>query len=115
MRFQAGIIGIFRQSPQSRLDLRLQRGVFPDQAAESPLKLGRENKLGHGSFALSQAGDEAFRRLTFEFAGAEGFDGALGLRRRFLPPRFDTTLAQQTFEYFPFVLRQRFGFGQDAI
>jgi hypothetical protein len=93
----------------------LQHGVFPDQAAERPLKLGRENKLGYGSFAFAQAGDEAFSRLTLEFAGAESSDGALGLRRRFPAPRFDTTLAQQAFEHFLFVRRQRFGFRQDAI
>ena len=115
MRFQAGIVGIFCQPPQRRLDLRLQRGVFPDQATERPIQLGRENKPGQGTFALAQAGDEAFRRLTFEFAGAKSPDGGLGLRRRFLPPRFDTTLAQQAFEYFLLVRRQRFGLGQDAI
>jgi hypothetical protein len=115
MRFQAGIIGIFRQSPQSRLDLRLQRGVFPNEAAERPIKLGRGNKLGHGSLAFAQAGEEAFGRLTLEFAGAKSPDGAPGLRRRFLPPCFDTTLAQQTFEYLLLLRRQRFGFGQDAI
>jgi hypothetical protein len=112
---QEGIIGVFRQAPQSRLDLRLQGGVFPDQATERPIKLVRENKPGHVSFALSQAGDDAFRRLTFEFAGAKSPDGALGLRSRLLPPRFDTTLAQQTFEYFLLLRRQRFGFGQDTI
>jgi hypothetical protein len=93
----------------------LQRGIFPDQATKRPLKLGRGNKLNHGLFAFAQAGDEAFSRLTFEFAGAKSFDGALGLRCRFLPPRFDTTLAQQPFEHFLFVRRQRFGLGQDAI
>ena len=115
MRLQAGIIGVFRQAPQSRLDLRVQHGVLPDQAAKSPSKLGRGNKLGHDSFALAQAGDEAFSRLAFQFSGAKSFDGPLGLLRRFLPPRFDTTLAQQAFEHFLLVRRQRCGFGQDAI
>jgi hypothetical protein len=40
--------------------LQLQRRVFPDQATERPFKLGRGNKLGHGSFAFPQVGDEAF-------------------------------------------------------
>ena len=60
MRFQAGIIGVFRQAPESRLDLQLQRRVLPDHAAERPFKPGRGNKLGHGSFAFPQVGDEAF-------------------------------------------------------
>ncbi|MGO8766896.1 MAG: hypothetical protein ACLQSR_17400 [Limisphaerales bacterium] len=115
MRFQAGIVGIFRQAPQSRFDLRFQQRVLPDQATESPSKLGRGNKPGLGSFAFAQAGDEAFSRLTLEFAGAKSSDGALGLRRRFPAPRFDTTLAQKTFEHFLLVCRKRLGFGQDAI
>jgi len=52
--------------------------------------------------------------LAFQFAGAKSLDGVSGLRRRFLPPRFDATLAQQTFEHFLLVRRQRFGVGQDA-
>ncbi len=62
-----------------------------------------------------QVGDEVFSRLDFEFAGAKSFDGALGFRRRFLPPRFDATPTQQTFQYFLFLWLQRFGFGQDSI
>jgi hypothetical protein len=88
---------------------------FPDQATERPFKLARRNKFGHWLLASAQAGDEVFSRLTFEFAGAKSSNGALGRYRRFLPPRFDTTLAQKNFEYFLFVRRQRFGFGQDAI
>jgi hypothetical protein len=94
---------------------RLQGGVLADQATERPFKFGGGDKMGHVSLASAQAGNEAFRRLTLEFAGAKSFYDALGFRRRFLPPCFYATLAQQTFEHFSFVLRQRFGFGQDAI
>jgi len=115
VRFQAGIIGVFRQPPQSRFDLRLQRGIFPGQTTERPFKLGGGNKLAHRSFALAQSGDEAFSRLAFQFAGAKSSDGAPGLRRCFLPPRFDAAPTQETFEYFLLLCRQGFSFGQDAI
>jgi hypothetical protein len=80
-----------------------------------PIKLGRGNELGHASFALAQAGEEAVSRLALEFARAKGSNGPLGRRRRFPPPRFNTPLAQQTFKHFLFLHRQRFGFGQHAI
>jgi hypothetical protein len=115
MRFQAGVVEIFRHAPQSDFDLRLQRGIFPDQTAERPFKPGRRNKFAHGSLGFTQTGDEIFRRLAFKFAGAKGFDGALCFCRRFLPPRFDATLAQHTFKHFLFVNRQSFGFGQDSV
>jgi len=35
---QAGIIGILSQASQSHLNLRLQRGVFSNHAAERPFK-----------------------------------------------------------------------------
>ncbi len=93
MRFQAGIIRIFRQAPQSRLDLRLQERVLPDEAAKRPSKPGRGNKLGHDSLAFAQAGDEAFNRLAFEFAGAKGLDGTPSRSGGFLPPSFNAALA----------------------
>jgi hypothetical protein len=115
MCFQTGIVEIFRHAPQGRFDLRLQRGIFPDQTAECPFKPGRRNKLAHGSLGFAQTGDEIFSRLAFEFAGAKGFDGVLCFRRRFLPPRFYAAPAQQAFKHFLFVNRQSFGFGQDSV
>jgi hypothetical protein len=38
VRLQAGIIGILSQASQSHLNLRLQRGVFSNHAAERPFK-----------------------------------------------------------------------------
>jgi hypothetical protein len=115
MRFQTGIVEVFRHAPQGDFDLRLQRGIFPDQTAERAFKPARRNKFAHGSLGFAQTGDEIFSRLAFEFAGAKGFDGAPGFRRRFLPPRFDATLAQQAFQHFLFVNRQSFSFGQDSV
>jgi hypothetical protein len=80
-----------------------------------PKKSGLDRVSPYLSPVLAQAGDEAFNRLTFEPAGAKRLDGPFGFRRRFLPPCFDPTLAQQTFEHLLFVRRQRFGLGQDAI
>jgi hypothetical protein len=47
MRFQAGIIDIFRHSPQGCLDGWLQRGIFPGQAAKRPFKTGSEDEFIH--------------------------------------------------------------------
>jgi hypothetical protein len=54
--------------------LRLQRGIFPDQAAERPFKFRRKDEFAHGSFAVAQPGDHIFGGLALEFAGAKGFD-----------------------------------------
>jgi hypothetical protein len=115
VRFQAGIVEVLRHAPQGRFNLRLQRGIFPDQTAERPLKLGRRNKFAHGSFGFAQTGDEIFSRLAFEFAGAKGFDDGSGFRCRFLPPRFDAPLAQQSLKHFLFVNRQSYGFSQNPV
>ena len=115
MRLQTGIIEVFRHAPQRYLDLGSEGGVFPDQPTEGPFKLGRRNKLAHGSLHFAQAGYETFSRLALEFAGAKGLSGGLGRRRRFLSPCFDATLAQQIFEHFLFLRRQRFGFSQNPI
>jgi hypothetical protein len=115
MGFQTGLVEVFRHAPQGFLDLGSHSGVLSDQATECPLKLARRNKFTHGSLRFAQAGDETFSRLALEFAGAKGLNGALGCRRRFLAPCFHTTLAQQIFEHFLFIRRQRYGFSQNPI
>lgn len=57
MRFQTGIIEVFRHAPQGSLDLRLQCGAFSDQATKGAFELRRQNKLAHGSLGFAQAGD----------------------------------------------------------
>jgi hypothetical protein len=113
MRLQSGVVEVFRQAPQGRLDLRLQRGIFSDQTTERPIKSRSEDKFAHGSFTVAQMGNDTSGRLALEFAGTKGFDSAFGFRRRCLPPSFNAALAQQAFEHFLFVNSQRLGLGQD--
>ena len=115
MRLETGIVGVVRQSPQGGFDLRLERGIFPDQASKRPFKPGREDEFVHSSFGRAQAGDDFVSGLAFEFAGAEGFDRLSGFRRRVAPPRFDAPLAQEGFQHFLLVGRQSLGGSQDVI
>jgi len=115
MGFQARVVEIFRHALQGRFNLRLQRGIFAREPMERPLKLWRENQFAHGLFAVAQAGDDAFGGLRFELAGTERFHCLFCRRRRFPPPRLDATLAQQAFEHFLYVGRQRFGVGQNSV
>lgn len=49
MRFQTGIIEIFRHAPQCHLNLRLKRGVFPERRrnARSNLVVGTSPLMAH--------------------------------------------------------------------
>ena len=113
--FQARIGKVFRHAPQGGFNLRLQRGIFPREPMECPFKLWRENQFAHGSFAVAQAGDDALGGLRLELADAQRLRGFLGCRRRFPPPSLDAALAQQAFEHFQLIGRQRFGIRQNAV
>jgi hypothetical protein len=115
VRLQSGIIGIHRQASQSRLDLRLQRGIFSGETAKRPFKFRREDKFAHGSFGRAQTGDDTFSGLALELAGAKSLGRFICFHRRFLPPCFDATLAQKAFEHFLLIGRQCLGLGQNAI
>ena len=65
MGLQPGIMDVRRQTLQSRLNLGLQPGIFPNQAAKRPFKAGREHQFVHGSLAGPQTGDDAVHRLGF--------------------------------------------------
>jgi hypothetical protein len=97
MRFQTGVIEVFLHAPKRGLDCSLQGGRFPDQATIGAFKPGRRYKPVHGSLEFAQAGNEFLCRLAFELSKAKGVDGSPGFRRCFLPPRFDTPLAQHAF------------------
>ena len=113
--FQARVGKVFRHAPQGGFNLRLQRGIFPREPMERALEFRRENEFAHGSFAVAQAGYDAFGGLRLELAGAQGFNGFLRRRRRFAPPRLDAPLAQEAFEHFLFVGRQRLGVCQNTV
>jgi len=115
MGHEAGIVEVVRHAPQGGFDLRLKRGIFPDQASKRPLKPGREDEFAHDSYGRAQADDDIVGGLALEFAGAKGFDRPPGFRRRVAPPRFDASLAQEVFQHFPLVGRQSLSRSQDAI
>jgi hypothetical protein len=115
MGFQARVGQVFRHALQGGFNLRLQHGIFPREPMERALEFRRENEFAHGSFAVAQAGDDAPGGLRLQFAGAQGFNGCLGRRRRFQPPRLDAALAKEAFEHFLLVGGQGFGVGQNAV
>jgi hypothetical protein len=115
MGFQSRVVEIFRHAPQGRFDLRLQRGILPDHTAKRPFKFRREDKFAHGSFGRAQTGNDTFSGLTLELAGAKSPGRFTCFRRRFQTPRLDATLAQNAFEHFLLIGRQRLGLGQNAI
>lgn len=70
---------------------------------------------GGGSLGVAQTGDDAFRRLGFEFAGTKGGGGIFGFGGRFRAPSFDAAFAQQVFQNFPLVRGQVFGVSHNSV
>ena len=85
--------------------------VDDEAALRDPLATYLERQ----GFAVAQAGNDALGGLRLELAGAQGFHSFLRRRRRFPPPRLDAALAQEAFEHFLLVGRQRFGIRQNAV
>jgi hypothetical protein len=84
--FKPGVIEVPGHAAQRRFDGRLQRGIFSDQLPERALEPGRENQFVHGLFVGTQAGNDAFDWLRFEFASTERLRDFRGIGCGFTAP-----------------------------